>query len=155
MIPIADKHKAFFTTCKGLKCDMAIVFRLDTANGNCIFARSQSILPQILLLCFFRKIPPNMIPSVGDQRRFLVVGFSDIILDSFVVRDDDIGITNGHRLRKAKNPSGYASPLIPTMFKAINIDDKPCAGKKPENREKTASRHAQNQHYIITANRFT
>ena len=116
LIPVTDKNQHITAFRKSFQSNMAIVFRLDTAHRERILFSFQPIKVQYRTLSLLSDRPFHMIPSVSDQCRIFSVDIKNIILNTFIIRNDHIRKTNSHSLGKSQKPTGKSSPFRPSVL---------------------------------------
>ncbi len=107
---------------------MRIILRLYAAYGDGIFAAFNPVTLQCRAAELVGKFLPHTVAAVCYEFRRTPVSRAYIILYTFIVGHNRIGIPYRHRLRTAQYPLGKPAPLVATMFQPVDVHHNPATG---------------------------
>ncbi len=148
-LPVADDDKPHSARARErLQNDIHVVLWLNAADGDGIRLAAKRILLK-------KRIVPHragMVAAVGNQldalRGLEPVRGGNVVRDSPVVANDDVGILHRHPLAEFQEPPGVPLPLRAPPLKPVDVRDDFSRKAPPDVRQEQAARHAQNQHHV-------
>ena len=148
-LPVADDDKPHSAQSRErVQNDMNVVLRLDAADGDGIRPAAERIFLK-------KRIVPHragMVAAVGNQldalRGLEPVRGGNVVRDSPVVADDDVGILHRHPLAAFQQKLGVPLPLRTPPLKPVDVRDDFSLEAPPDVRQEETPRHTQNQHHV-------
>lgn len=148
-LPVADDDQPHSVRAgERVEDNMDVVLRLDAADGDGIRPAAEWIFLKKRIVAH----RAGMVAAVGNQLDSLrardFVRGGNVVRDSLVVADDDIGIFHRHPLAQPQQQPCVPFPFRAPPLKPVDVRDDFPRKPPPDVRQEQAARHAKYQHHV-------